>query len=136
MMCFYAELRFSGKGKKRVYTNNGEISFSEAEFKYNKVGASQTYINARNKLIEVGFIQITYRGGFTKGDCNMYRVLVPGRDVPENEQRWRFYPQKNWKHEIPREKTNQVGIKTRYTPKAERDTSPINKGVCGKKELK
>ena len=28
MMCMYAELRWSGKGKKRTFTNNGDISFN------------------------------------------------------------------------------------------------------------
>ena len=64
MMCFYAELRWSGKGKKKVYTNNGEISFSEAEFKANKLGASQTYINARNQLIrEIYKGDLSWRNG-------------------------------------------------------------------------
>ena len=61
MMCFYTELRWSGKRKKRKILNNGEISFSEAEFKANKLGSSRTYINARNQLIKVGFIKVTYR---------------------------------------------------------------------------
>ena len=33
MMCFYTELRWSGKGKKRIFTNNGELSFTESRFK-------------------------------------------------------------------------------------------------------
>ena len=45
------------------------------QIKFNKLGASQTYINARNKLIETGFIKITYRGGMARGDMNQYKLL-------------------------------------------------------------
>ena len=41
MMCFQTELRWS-KGKrrsKRNILNNGNISFSEAEYRFNKLGA-------------------------------------------------------------------------------------------------
>jgi len=104
MMCFYAELRFSGKGKKRVYTNNGEISFSEAEFKANKLGSSQTYINARNQL---------NRGGMARGDMNKYKLLwVDG--VFHHEMRWKRFPDENWEHEIPKVKDYAVGRETRF----------------------
>ena len=113
MMCFYAELRFSGKGKKRVYTNNGEISFSEAEFKANKLGSSQTYINARNQLIRVGFIKVTYRGGMSRGDMNKYKLLwVDG--VFHHKMRWKRFPNENWEHEIPKVKDYAVGRETRF----------------------
>jgi hypothetical protein len=113
MMCFYAELRFSGKGKKRVYTNNGEISFSEAEFKANKLGSSQTYINARNQLIKVGLIKVTYRGGMARGDMNKYKLLwVDG--VFHHEMRWKRFPNDNWEHEIPKVKDYAVGRETRF----------------------
>lgn len=113
MMCFYAELRWSGKGKKKVYTNNGEISFSEAEFKANKLGASQTYINARNQLIRVGFIKVTYRGGMARGDMNKYKLLwVDG--VFHHKMRWKRYPNENWDHEVPKVKDYAVGRGTRF----------------------
>ena len=113
MMCFQTELRWSGKGKKRVFTNNGEISFSEAEFKNNKLGASQTYINARNKLIEVGFIKVTYRGGMARGDMNKYKLLwVDG--VKHNKMRWKRYPEESWANEIPKVKDYAVGRATRF----------------------
>jgi hypothetical protein len=113
MMCFYAELRWSGKGKKRVYTNNGEISFSEAEFKANKLGASGTYLNARNQLIKVGFIKVTYRGGMARGDMNKYKLLwVDG--VFHHEMRWKRFPNENWEHEIPKVKDYAVGRETRF----------------------
>ena len=116
MMCFYTELRWSGKGKKRVYTNNGAISFSEAEFKANKLGASQTYINARNQLIRVGFIKVTYRGGMARGDMNRYKLLwVKG--VFLHEMRWKRFPNENWEHEIPKIKDYIVGRKTQFKKK-------------------
>ena len=117
MMCFHAELRFSGKGKKRVYTNNGKISFSEAEFKANKLGSSQTYINARNQLIRVGFIKVTHRGGMARGDMNKYKLLwVDG--VRHDEMRWKMYPNENWEHEIPKVKDYAVGRETRFKKKS------------------
>jgi hypothetical protein len=113
MMCLYAELRWSGRVKRRTYTNNGEISFSEAEFKFNKLGASQTYINARNQLIRVGFIKVTYRGGMARGDMNKYKLLwVDG--VARDEMRWKRYPEENWEHEIPKVKDYAVGRNTRF----------------------
>ena len=116
MMCFYTELRWSGKGKKRTYTNNGKISFSEAEFKANKLGASQTYINARNQLIRVGFIKVTHRGGMARGDMNRYKLLwVKG--VFLHEMRWKRFPNENWEDDIPKVKDTLVGVKTRFKKK-------------------
>ncbi len=113
MMCFQTELRWTGKSKNRTITNNGKISFSEAEFKFNKLGASQTYINARNKLIEVGFIKVTYRGGMARGDMNQYELLwVDG--VAHDKMRWKRYPKESWEHEIPKVKDYAVGRKTRF----------------------
>ena len=115
MWCMYAELRWTGTRKKDdfSYTNNGKISFSEVEFKNQGLGVSQTYLNARNQLIEVGFIKITYEGGMTKGDMNKYKLLwVDG--VRELEMRWKRYPDENWKHEVPCKKDNMVGRGTRF----------------------
>ncbi|MBT3518797.1 MAG: hypothetical protein HN469_04975 [Candidatus Marinimicrobia bacterium] len=113
MMCFHAELRWNGKKKKQVFTNNGEISFSEAEFKANKLGASQTYINARNQLIRLGFIKVTYRGGMARGDMNKYKLLwVDG--VFHHKMRWKRFPNENWEHEIPKVKDYAVGRETRF----------------------
>ena len=116
MMCFYAELRFTGKGKKKQFTNNGEVSFSEAEFKANELGCSVTYIKARNLLIKVGFIKVTYRGGMVRGDMNKYKLLwVDG--VLHSEMRWKQYPDEDWEHEIPKVKDYIVGRKTRFKKK-------------------
>ena len=115
MWCMYAELRWTGTRKKNdfSYTNNGKISFSETEFKKQGLGASQTYLNARNQLIEVGFIKITYEGGMAKGDMNKYKLLwITG--VRHLEMRYKRYPDENWEHEVPCKKNNMVGRKTRF----------------------
>ena len=79
----------------REYYNNGSVIFTEIEFIKENLGASSTYLRARNKLIEVGFIRITYKAEKkNRGICNQYKILVPNRGVPEKEQRW--YPLKNW----------------------------------------
>ncbi len=113
MVCFITELSWTGRGKNKTFLNNGKISFSEAEFKFNKLGASQTYINARNKLIEVGFIKVTYRGGMARGDMNQYKLLwIKG--VKQDEMRWKRYPNENWADEIPKVKDHAVGRETRF----------------------
>ena len=109
--------RRSRKKKNFAYTNNGTLSFSEREFKFNKLGSSQTYINARNQLIEVGFIKLTYRGGMARGDLNKYQLLfIEG--VSHFDMRWKEYPNKSWKHEIPTAKNSLVGVKTRFKKKS------------------
>ena len=118
MWCLYSELRFTGSRKKKnfSYTNNGKISFTEREFKANRLGASATYIEARNKLIEVGLIKVTYRGGMARGDMNKYKLLwIEG--VRESECRWKRFPKENWKHEIPKIKDYTVGKGTRFKKK-------------------
>ena len=134
MMCFYAELRWSGKGKKRAYTNNGEISFSEAEFKANKLGASQTYINARNQLIRVGFIKMAYRGGMARGDMNKYQLLWVDC-VRHDEMRWKRYPNENWEHEVPKVKDYAVGRETRFKKKNKTLKNKTLNGTRPPKEL-
>ena len=116
MMCFYAELRWSGKGKKRKILNNGEISFSEAEFKANGLGCSATYGKARDLLIKVGFIELIYRGGMARGDMNRYKLLWT-QDVFRHEMRWQRYPHENWEQDIPKVKDYAVGRKTRFKKK-------------------
>ena len=116
MMCFYAELRWTGKRKKRVFTNNGEISFTETEFKNQGLGCSQTYIKARNLLIKVGFIRIIYQGGMARGDMNKYELLfIEG--VKRDDKRWKHYPKENWEHDIPKVKDFAVGRETRFKKK-------------------
>ena len=118
MWCFVSELRFTGSRKNGdfEYTNNGKVSFSESEFKKQGLGASGTYIIARNKLIETGFIEITYRGGMARGDMNTYKLLfIEG--VRQVDQKWKRFPKENWQHEIPKIKDYIVGRGTRFKKK-------------------
>ena len=110
MIC---ELRWSGRGTKMEYTNNGQISFTEVQYKKRYGYESATYIKSRNSLIEYGLIKQTYRGGMCRGDMAKYKLLFI-KGVLFGDQRWREYPEKNWLHEIPKAKNNQVGINTRF----------------------
>jgi len=47
---FITELRWP-QGKRRTnYLNNGQLSFTEVEFKKHRLGCSATYLKARNIL--------------------------------------------------------------------------------------
>ena len=111
----FAELKYTGSRKKKTfaYTNNGKISFTEYEWKKQGLGSSSTYLNARNQLIKVGFIKVTYRGGMARGDMNKYKLLwVDG--VFHHKMRWKRFPNENWEHEIPKVKDYAVGRETRF----------------------
>ena len=108
------ELRWrKGKGSK-VYTNNGEVSFTEVDFKELFGSASQTYINARNSLIRVGLIKRTYRGGMCRGDRATYKVLCLYQGLSQSEMRWLKYPEKNWESEIPKPRRQMIGLGTQF----------------------
>jgi len=113
LQCLLTELRYKGKGRYKKYVNNGEVSYTEVDFKNRFNSCSATYINARNKLIEVGFIEQTYRGGMCRGDCAKYKLLL-GTGLPHNQERWRKYPDKNWTHEIPKPKKQLVGVESQW----------------------
>ena len=118
--CFLIELRWTWEKspikKKKDYVNNsnhGGVSFTEVQFKELHGYCSATYLNARNQLIEVGFIKQNYRGGMCRGDCARYRLLcVDG--VRQESQRWRRYPEENWSDDIPKLKKQMVGVKTQF----------------------
>ena len=136
MWCMVAELKFSGSRTKKTfeYTNNGKISFTEYEWKEQGLGASATYLKARNKLIEVGFIKITYRGGMARGDMNKYELLfIEG--VKVDDKRWKRYPKENWKHEIPKVKDFAVGRETRFKKKNNTLKNKTLNGTNPPKEL-
>jgi hypothetical protein len=107
------ELRWTGKGKNKMWTNNGDLSFTEVQFKNQNEVCSSTYLNARNKLIEVGLIKQTYRGGMCRGDMAKYKLLFVN-DIFPSEERWKKYPEENWAHEIPKRKKQLVGVKTQW----------------------
>ena len=99
------------KIKKKYYAaNNGDIEISMEKMRV-KLGISKaTCTTAVHKLIEVGLIRLT-RVGQNKV-CHKYKVLYSV--VSENEQRWRKYPDKNWKNECPTSPHNLVGKDTRF----------------------
>ena len=134
-----AEHKHTGKrGSKKNpfrYTNNGRVSFSETEFRKQGLGASGTYISARNHLIKVGLIRITYRGGMARGDMNTYELLINSDLAPQTKQRWRRYPNENWEHEIPKIKDYAVGKKTRFKKKNNTLKNNTHKGTNLPKEL-
>ena len=105
--------RFS---KEWVVINNGEISFTEIDFKKLTGRCSSTYLKSRNKLMEVGIIKQTYRGGMCRGDRATYKILIGSSQIllMKGEERWRMYPEKNWTHEIPKPKKQLVGTKTQW----------------------
>lgn len=115
--CLICELRWSkmkkgGKIVKEMH-NNGQVSFTETQYKNYFGKTSSTYLKARNKLIEVGFIKQIYRGGNCRGDRATYKILCAD-DITFDNQRWRRYPDENWKHEIPKAKKQLVGKETRW----------------------
>ena len=136
LWCLVAELTFTGARKKKTfeYTNNGKISFTEYEWKKQGLGSSSTYLNARNQLIEAGWIEVTYRGGMARGDMNKYKLLfIEG--VKRDDKRWKRYPKENWKHEIPKVKDFAVGRETRFKKKNNTLKNKTLNGTNPPKEL-
>ena len=102
------------KGKKeKHYPRNSKIGLPESEFRKYYKCCSQTYYNARNQLIEVGFIRQTKQGGYGKGDYATYKLLFLS-DVENREQRWQYYPEKNWKKDIPKRSDCSIGKATQF----------------------
>ena len=100
-----------GKVKKQsVAANNGDIEISMEKMRVKLDISKATCTTAVHKLIEVGLIRLT-RVGQNKV-CHKYKMLYSV--VPENEQRWRKYPGKNWKDECPTFPHNLVGKDTRF----------------------
>ena len=114
--CLIFELKYTRHKRRVSYYNNGDVSFTEIQFKEEYGRASNTYIQARNRLIRNGLIKQTYRGGFGAGDMATYKVLTTS-DLNPRVMRWLRYPKENWEHEIPTSNT-QVGIDTRFKSKA------------------
>ena len=114
--CLVFELKYKRHKRGVSYYNNGDVSFTEIQFKEEFGCASNTYITARNRLIRNGLIRQTYQGGFCRGDMATYKILITS-DINPREMRWLKYPDENWEHEIPRSKTR-VGAETRFKSKA------------------
>ena len=122
--CFVFELKYTRHKRGVSYYNNGDVSFTEIQFKEEFGCASNTYLKARNRLIRNGLIKQTYRGGFGAGNMATYKVLITS-DLHPREMSWLQYPDKNWEHEIPRSKTK-IGIKTRFKSKTTLKKSTLN----------
>ncbi len=103
--------KIKSKGRKKwQVTNNGIIEISTVKMR-DKLGLSKATVSkAIHLLIEVGVITLT-RVGENKL-CHMYKILYSV--VPEREERWRRYPEQNWKHECPKHPNNLVGKNTRF----------------------
>ena len=125
--CLVYELRYiKNKNIKRTtYPNNGKVSYTEIQFKEEFGYASNTYITARNRLINNGLIKQTHRGGMCRGDMATYKVLIAS-DLRESELRWLRYPKQNWEKEIPKNKNTLVGVKTRFKSKPTLINSTLN----------
>ena len=122
--CLVFELKYKRHKRGVSYYNNGDVSFTEIQFKEEFGCASNTYLTARNRLIRNGLIKQTYQGGFCRGDMATYKVLITS-DLNPREMRWLQYPDKNWEHEIPRSKTR-VGVDTRFKSKTTLKKSTLN----------
>ena len=122
LQCLYTEISKAKVKKHWVEFKNGELSFTELEYKQLTGRCSSTYLNARNQLIEVGFIEMTHRGGSCRGDRAMYKILFGIGNMSEEKEKWRRYPAENWKNMIPKSRGMTIGIKTRW-----------KKGQSGKK---
>ena len=127
------ERRYKGKGRDKMWLNNGEISFNRIEFKELYGYFNETCQKARNLLIEVGLINIERVGGQGRGDMNDYSILY--QCYPKKE-RWRDYPNKDWRHEIPQHKGKSLGKKwikgesgnPKYKKKPSLSEQPLNGG--------
>ena len=113
LQCLVTEINKAKVKGKWVSLRNGELSFIESDYIKLTKRSKQTYINARNQLIQTGFIKMTHRGGNGGGDRGMYRVLIAD-DVRIEHQRWRKYPEQNWTNEIPKSRGLTIGKKTRF----------------------
>mgnify|MGYP001279249054 CR=1 FL=1 len=132
------ERRYRGKGKKRQWLNNGEIKLNRIQFIKRYGNCIQTVNKARNQLITVGLIKLERIGGSGRGDMNEYSILY--QCYPKKE-RWRDYPNKDWRHEIPQHKGKSLGKKwkkgesgnPKYKKKPSLSEQPLNGGKLSTK---
>jgi len=107
-------LQWGNIGSKKkphwIGINNGDIEISSEKMRKKLGMCKQTCKTAIHKLIEVGLFTLT-RVGQNKV-CHKYKILY--FVVPHEEERWRKYPEKNWKHECPKSPNNLVGKKTQF----------------------
>jgi len=89
-------------GRREVWAviNNGEITYTFAEAKKNHDISKSSFLRARDRLIEVGFIEIAEDGG--THHTTKYSI----------SQNWRKYPEESFARS---KSANLVGRKTRWT---------------------
>ena len=113
LQCLITEINKVNVKGEWVSFRNGELSFTEPDYIKLTGRSKQTYLNARNQLIETGFIKMTHRGGNGSGDRGMYLVLID-KDIKIEKQRWRKFPQQKWANEIPKSRGLTIGKHTRW----------------------
>ena len=108
-------LRF-GKLHKRdrdmVCLNNGDIEVSFSKIREKIPMSSKTCSKAVKNIIGVGIASLTREG--QNKQCHKYKLLIEGIGVPQAQQRWLSYPEKDWYHEAPKHPNNLVGKKSRW----------------------
>ena len=112
--------------KERVYSNNGNIAFTQVQFCKKYACVKDTYTNARNQLIYVGLITITHLGGFGKGDVTKYKLeYVQHNNKSLSKGKWcDFDGDKNWEADIQKASKKLVGKKSQW-----------KKGETGRKNI-
>ena len=109
--------------------NNGKIEVASLTLmKETGINSKQTITSAIKLLIEIGFARLTREGN--NRTSHMYMILLPGC-VPQIQQRWRKYPERNWKSEAPKCPNSLIGVKTRFKSK----THPKEVDLAKSKEL-
>jgi len=119
-------LKYRKKHKRdrdMVCWNNGDIECSYLLIKEKIPMSSATMSKAVRNLIGVGLVRLTREG--QNKQCHKYKLLYESIGVPQREQRWRDYPNKNWYSEAPKRPNNLVGKKSQW-----------KKGVCGNPNFK
>ncbi|MBT5068515.1 MAG: hypothetical protein HOM59_00525 [Candidatus Marinimicrobia bacterium] len=114
LQCIWTEINKKEIKGEWISQRNGKLSFPYSQFKEMTGRSKQTYTNARNQLIKVGFIKCTKRGGSGKGNMSQYKVLFGITDMPKEDERWRKYPLETWSHEIKKYPKQLIGKKTRF----------------------
>ncbi len=84
-------------------------------------------------MIEVGLIEITYRGGYARGDMNTYKLMFI-KGVHQLDRRWKKYPKENWEEDIPKVKNYGIGRETRFKKKKNTLKNNTYKGTTLPKE--
>ena len=106
----YGCLQFTSHKGSYIAVNNGQIKASNLKIGRKLKMSKQTTNKGIHKLIEVGLIKIQEAGA--ERICHKYKMLF--FVVPTKQERWRKYPEQDWKHEIPSAPNQLVGVKTRF----------------------